>query len=209
MYYYTYLVKNTITNKVYYGKRTTHIEPKKDLWNRYFTSSKVVARDIQEYGISAFTYEIRRFFKNKEKMNIWEAKVLRRCKVEKNTKFMNQHYTSENFVCKSPPFKGHTHTEDSKEKIRQSVIDTKSKKIYKRSDVSIRNIKLGFNKYWEGKTRPDQSKKVSGGHNGRAKTVLTPKGEYATLKEAGNAYSVRWDTIKRWIDKGKEGFYYG
>jgi hypothetical protein len=37
---------------------------------------------------------------------------------------------------------------------------------------------------------------------------MTPLGKYATLKEAGIAHNVRWDTVKNWIKKGKEGFKY-
>ena len=193
---------------MYYGKRTSKKPPLEDFWTHYFTSSKVVKREIKNYGVHSFVWEIRRIFRTQGAMNSWEAKVLRRMNVVTHKSFMNQHFTVENFIPKSPPFKGHSHSNKSKIQIRDSVISTKSTKTYTRQDASIRNFETGFNKFWSGKKRPDQSKKVLGGNNGRAISVSTPQGKYTTLKEAGIAYNVRWDTIKNWIIKGKEGFKY-
>jgi len=208
MYFYTYLLKCLVTGKVYYGKRTSKKPPIEDFWNHYFTSSNVVKREILNHGVDSFCWEIRREFKTQFDMNKWEATVLRRMNVVEHMSFMNQHYTVENFIPKAPPFKGHSHTTKTKNQISNSVTETKSAKTYTRPDASVRNVETGFNKYWLNKSRPDHSIKVSGGNNGRAKQILTPKGKYATLKEAGIAYNVRWDTIKNWINKGKEGFKY-
>ena len=208
MYFYTYLLKCVVTGKVYYGKRTSKKIPTDDFWNHYFTSSNVVKREIENYGLTSFIWEIRREFKTQSAMNKWETKVLRKMNVVIHPKFMNQHYTVENFIPKSAPFKGHSHTTESKNQIKNSVSATKANRTYTRPDASIRNIETGFNKYWLNQSRPDQSKKVAGGNNGRAINVMTPLGKYATLKEAGIAHNVRWDTVKNWIKKGKEGFKY-
>jgi len=208
MYFYTYLLKCLVTGKVYYGKRTSKIPPMADFWNHYFTSSNVVKREINNHGLNSFQWEIRREFKTQYEMSRWESIVLRRLKVVTHPLFMNQHYTVGDFIPKSPTFKGHSHTKESKKQIALSVTESKSKKVYTRPDASVRNIETGFNKFWLGQKRPEISSKVSGGNNGRAKNVMTPQGRYATLKEAGKAYNVRWYTIANWINKGKEGFKY-
>ena len=60
---YTYLIKHTPTNKVYYGYRSANkVEPHNDLWKAYFTSSTYVKDLISQYGIDSFEFEIRKIF---------------------------------------------------------------------------------------------------------------------------------------------------
>ena len=40
----------------------------------------------------------------------------------------------------------------------------------------------------------------------QSRRVLTPRGEFCSLTEAGRVYGVRYATIKNWIDNGKNGF---
>lgn len=46
----------------------------------------------------------------------------------------------------------------------------------------------------------------SGGEHAHARKVMTPDGEFSTIKEAGEFYSVRGSTIRDWIKRGKSGF---
>ena len=59
---YVYKVTNKITGQFYHGSRANNIAkertPEEDLWKFYFTSSKVVKRLIEEYGIDSFIVEI-------------------------------------------------------------------------------------------------------------------------------------------------------
>jgi hypothetical protein len=88
---YTYLIKHKPTNTVYYGVRSANKEePHKDLWNTYFTSSPKVKQLIEETGIESFEVKVRRVFKTKEDAIKWEAKVLRRCKVLQDERWINQ-----------------------------------------------------------------------------------------------------------------------
>lgn len=83
---YTYLIKCTINNKFYYGVRWGNkLPPSQDLWIKYFTSSKIVKKLIQDYGKESFIFEIRKTFKTKTEAISWEETVLRRLKVLKNS----------------------------------------------------------------------------------------------------------------------------
>jgi hypothetical protein len=47
-----------------------------------------------------------------------------------------------------------------------------------------------------------------GGAHGRARCVVTPDGEFPTLKEAANYYNVKGEILRSWIKKNRTGFYY-
>lgn len=75
---YTYLVINKITGMFYYGARYSEKSSTDDLWSTYFTSSKLVKREIDKYGKDSFGYEVRKTFDSVEQCLNWEYKVLRR-----------------------------------------------------------------------------------------------------------------------------------
>jgi hypothetical protein len=88
---YTYLIKHRPTGKVYYGFRCANkLEPHNDLWKHYFTSSPKVKQLIEETGIDSFDVEIRRVFETKEQATSWETRVLSRCKVLEDDRWINQ-----------------------------------------------------------------------------------------------------------------------
>lgn len=79
---YTYLVKCKVNNTFYYGVRWGNkVIPDKDLWIKYFTSSKYVKSLINIYGKDSFEYEVRKTFNTKEEAILWEETVLKRLKV--------------------------------------------------------------------------------------------------------------------------------
>lgn len=88
---YTYLIKHKPTGKVYYGFRAANkVDPEQDLWHQYFTSSPKVQQLIEETGADSFDVEIRQIFETKEQASAWETKVLRRCKVLEDDRWINQ-----------------------------------------------------------------------------------------------------------------------
>jgi hypothetical protein len=124
---YTYLIKHRPTGKVYYGFRSANkVEPIDDLWKRYFTSSPKIQQLIDETGVDSFDVAIRRIFETKEQASAWEAKVLRRCKVLMDDRWINQNIagyimpTGESNRKISEFHKGRPKTEEHKEKIRKS-----------------------------------------------------------------------------------------
>ena len=87
---YTYLIKHRPTGKVYYGFRGANkVDPHEDLWKNYFTSSKKVLNLIKETGIDSFDFEIRKVFDTKEEAILWETRVLRRCNVLHDDRWLN------------------------------------------------------------------------------------------------------------------------
>lgn len=88
---YTYLIKHRPTGKVYYGFRAANkVDPQQDLWKRYFTSSPGVQKLIEETGADSFDVEVRKVFETKEQAVAWETRVLRRCKVLHDNRWLNQ-----------------------------------------------------------------------------------------------------------------------
>jgi hypothetical protein len=88
---YTYLIKHRPTGKVYYGYRSANrVDPSQDLWKKYFTSSPKIQHLIEETGADSFDVEIRRIFETKQQASAWETKVLRRCRVLENDRWINQ-----------------------------------------------------------------------------------------------------------------------
>jgi hypothetical protein len=87
---YTYLIKHRPTGKVYYGFRGANkVEPHEDLWKNYFTSSKKILNLIKETGADSFDYEIRKIFDTKEQAILWETRVLRKCNVLHDDRWLN------------------------------------------------------------------------------------------------------------------------
>lgn len=77
-------------NKVYYGVRYAQGCDPKELFNTYFTSSKVVHALIEQYGTDQFETSIRKTFDCSKKAREWEYRVLQRCNVVHNESFLNQ-----------------------------------------------------------------------------------------------------------------------
>jgi len=91
---YTYLLEHIPTGTYYYGVRYQNVKKKipiaEDLWTKYFTSSPKVKELIKEYGTDSFEFEIRKEFDTPKAATDWETKVLRRCKVLHDNKWINQ-----------------------------------------------------------------------------------------------------------------------
>jgi len=88
---YTYLVRHRPSGKVYYGFRCANrVESHEDLWKHYFTSSPTIQQLIESTGVDSFDTEIRRVFETKEQAVAWETRVLTRCKVLHDDRWLNQ-----------------------------------------------------------------------------------------------------------------------
>lgn len=88
---YTYLIRHRPTGKVYYGYRSANrVDPDQDLWKQYFTSSPKVQQLIEETGVDSFDVEVRQIFETREQASDWEFRVLRRCKVLHDDRWLNQ-----------------------------------------------------------------------------------------------------------------------
>jgi hypothetical protein len=90
---YTYLIKFKPTGQLYYGSRFKNVRlgltPEEDLMLHYTTSSNIINNLINEHGLDAFEWEVRRTFSTPEQAADWETRVLKRCKVLENKKWLN------------------------------------------------------------------------------------------------------------------------
>ena len=120
---YTYLIRHRPTGKVYYGFRCANrVEAHDDLWKHYFTSSPGVQKLIEETGADSFDTEIRRVFKTKEQAVAWETRVLHRCKVLHDDRWLNQNVAG--YIVP---------TEDSRKKISDFHKDKPKSKEHKKN----------------------------------------------------------------------------
>jgi hypothetical protein len=91
---YTYLIKFKPTGQCYYGSRFKNvrlgINPEDDLMINYSTSSKYIRSLIDEHGLDAFDWEVRKTFDTPEQATNWESRVLKRCRVLESNKWLNQ-----------------------------------------------------------------------------------------------------------------------
>ena len=146
---YTYLIKHRPTGKVYYGFRSANtVDPEQDLWKQYFTSSKRVQQLIEGTGIDSFDIEIRRTFDTQEQATEWETKVLRRCKVLTDDRWLNQ-----NIAGYIVP------TEESRQKISEFHKDKPKTEEHKKK---LSQVQQGSKRPWAKENLP---KDVTGSNN--------------------------------------------
>lgn len=124
---YTYLIKHKPTGLVYYGVRTANkVDASKDLWKEYFTSSKKVHTLLEETGHDSFEIEIRKEFDTAEQAIAWEIKVLKRCKVLEDERWINANVAgyilpTDEIRAKISQFhKGKTKSEEHRRKISEA-----------------------------------------------------------------------------------------
>lgn len=79
------------------------LPPLEDLWVKYFTSSKKISQLRKEFGDTAFEFQVRKIFNNKDDAIDWEAKVLTRLKVLNDPRWLNANIRCAKFS-RSGPF---------------------------------------------------------------------------------------------------------
>lgn len=73
-----------------YAKHLTKETVSKDLWVRYFTSSKLIKALIKVHGLDEFEPKIRRIFKNADDAKAYEISFLKRVNARMHSAFLNQ-----------------------------------------------------------------------------------------------------------------------
>jgi len=110
---YTYLITFLPTGQQYYGVRTKRGCNPTDLWNSYYTSSKVVRQLIAQHGCGAFTTQVRKTFTTREAALLWEHRVLRRLDAARTPHWLNKNNGDRKFFGGGVP-KGFKHSEETK-----------------------------------------------------------------------------------------------
>jgi hypothetical protein len=139
---YTYLIRFIPTGQLYYGcsyaNNKNRISHPSQLWNSYFTSSEIIKKLINEYGVDSFEVVSSKNHKDKETTLLWEHRFLRRVDAKNNSRFLNQHNGAKDF-------KGGPHTEETKKKLSKPKSEEAKQKMRKpKSDSHKQNIKNGL-----------------------------------------------------------------
>jgi len=172
---YTYLIKHLPSGKVYYGFRCANkVEPHEDLWKHYFTSSPKIQTLIAETGVDSFDTEIRKVFETKEQAVAWETRVLTRCKVLHDDRWLNQNVagyivpTEESRKKISDYHKGKPKSDAHKEKIRHGNIGKTKPPRSPEYRALMSKLKSGENNPMFGKgCTPERAAKISASNKGR------------------------------------------
>lgn len=107
-YYTIYQTTNLINDKIYIGRHTT-----KRPNDSYLGSGKLLIEDIKKFGSKNFKKDILFIFDNPEEMILKEKEIV-------NEEFVNREDTYNiALAVTTRGFLGHTHSEESKQKIRE------------------------------------------------------------------------------------------
>ena len=91
---YFYIIEFSLTGQYYAGSRYTkklnERNIRNDLWQRYFTSSKVIKMLISTFGKDSFTIKKLKVFNNLHEAKIYETKFLKKIDAKNNPKMLNQ-----------------------------------------------------------------------------------------------------------------------
>lgn len=91
---YVYSIRFKITGQWYigcrYAKHLTNDTVLKDLWIKYFTSSKLIKNLIKAHGVDSFEPKIRKVFDNPADAKAYEISFLKKVNARVNSKFLNQ-----------------------------------------------------------------------------------------------------------------------
>lgn len=142
---YTYLIGWSEHDLWYYGVRFAKGCNPADLWVRYFTSSKIVAKCRHKYGEPDIV-SVRRTFKCMTEAIEWEAKVLRRLNVVKQRKWLNRSLSRQNhdkidrLERDVSTFQTYSFRFDRSVKMRERYASTSESLAYRQTDAYKRNM---------------------------------------------------------------------
>jgi len=175
---YTYLIKFKPTGQYYYGSRYKNvrlgINPEDDLMITYTTSSKDINSMIAEHGIEAFEWEVRRTFDTPEQATAWETRVLRRCRVLEDKKWLNGNIaghilpTEQSRKKISEAHSGKPKTEEHKKNLSKSQKGKPKKSTAYQSEEyrqKMSMLKTGANNGMYGRQQTEDAKKKIGEKN--------------------------------------------
>jgi len=186
---YTYLIKHRPSGKVYYGFRAANkVNPDQDLWKQYFTSSLKVQQLIEETGTDSFDVEIRRIFESKEQAVSWETRVLRRCKVLTDDRWINQNVAG--YIVP---------TDESRKKISEYHKDKPKGKEHKQN---LSKSQKGSKRPWSAKNLPTDTKGENNGmfgkhHSEEAKKKIGEKNRIHMQGDNNPMRKVEWTEDRR------------
>jgi hypothetical protein len=197
---YTYLIGWSTQHKYYYGVRYAKGCHPSELWETYRTSSRYVKEFAERYG-DPDVIQIRKTFTNINSARHWERRVLRRINAVYRDDFLNR---TDNIAILADP-----------QKLSEAL------KGKKKSDAHCNAMSIAAKRSIEiyGPRRnkcPDRIKKLviernklqTGRNNPRwLGVIITPYGQFDTLKEAGKASGHCASWILRMFKNSPEQYY--
>lgn len=210
--YFTYHLYHTPTDKNYYGVRYANRCDPSDLWTTYFSSSVVVHRLIEEYGIDSFVATVRKTFDTKESAIEYEMRFLKKINAAVNDKWLNRHNGDKKFrgaqlitektrVKMSKSRKGKTHSEETKQKMSKSSKNRPPVSEETRQKMREANKGRGL-----GRTMSDETRrKIGEAAKGRVRGPMSEDQKRKireSLLKTGYKHS---DEVKQKISNSKKG----
>lgn len=201
VYHYVYRITNTVENKHYYGKRSSKIEPIKDIGIRYFSSSrdKTFIKDQKE-NPQNYRYKVVSVHTSSEKALLKEIKLHSKFSVGKNPYFYNKALqTSRKFLNVG----GYTLTDVTRKRMSiASKLRASTEEFKARMSEHLKGNKNMLGYKWseeaKNKVREASRKRNSGAGNPRAKPAniynyetneLIASGVIITLWAKANGYT--------------------
>jgi hypothetical protein len=200
---FAYCITFISTGKRYYGVRYTEKEVAhpSQLWTTYFTSSKIIADLIEEYGEDSFTFKVRKTFKTRAEALSWENKFLTRINAAKHPEWLNGHNGGTTFC-------------DTPESI-QKAKDTKKRRL------ELGEISNSIPPNWKGKSRSvtmcNRLSKSKMGHEVTIETREKLRETNLGKKQSNSTIQKRAETLrlhknaygqKHWLFLSPTGKYY-
>ena len=135
MYGYIYITENNVSGKKYIGQKKSN----KFLKEKYLGSGSLLRKAILKYGKENFTVRMLCECDSKEELDEMEIYFIKLYNAQEDTGFYNLARGGESGVG-GPKFKGHKHTEESKQKISNSVSKEKNGFYGKKHSEETRRI---------------------------------------------------------------------
>jgi hypothetical protein len=116
---FSYYLYHQPTNQHYYGIKYRRGCNPSELWVSYFSSSLLVKRLIEQYGVDSFKWQVRKTFADTASAVLWEHRFLTRIDAAGRSDWLNRHNGGRKF--RGPKF----HNDITKQKISKSILGTK------------------------------------------------------------------------------------
>ena len=154
MFYTIYKTTNLINNRYYIGKHKTE-----NINDSYMGSGKLLKQAIEKYGIENFSKEILFVFNNEEDMNKKEKELVVLSEETYNLCEGGNGgfgYINNSDIVK---FKGKTHTDNTKQKLREKRIGVTNFIPNEETKQKISNAKKGKSTALKGSSQSEEHKK--------------------------------------------------
>jgi hypothetical protein len=189
---YTYLIGWSNLNIWYYGRRTAKNCHPSELWKKYFTSSKEVAKFRKDHG-EPDIIQVRKTFTDPKKCSLWECRLLKKIDAQHDPRFLNKRNgdykwdttginpSKESNIKRSKKLKKRIITKNHALKISKSLTGIKHTE-QRRLNMSINGKGKFGNKGPHNKGKPNEKFAQMNRDNALTYIVTNPQGKQFIIK---------------------------